>query len=130
MHRARATYDSARPFRAWLFGIAHHLLTDSFRSRGRAPAILGEETIDGRGDVRSPEDVAVARQATDSLQRALALLSPDEATVLVLARLEGLSYEDIATILGRSPAATKQLAYRALKRVRAEMAASGYEEES
>ena len=47
----------------------------------------------------------------------------------MLARFEGLSYEDIGQILGRTAGATKQVAYRALKRVRAEMVQSGHEEE-
>jgi RNA polymerase sigma-70 factor (ECF subfamily) len=64
-----------------------------------------------------------------ALSRALSTLPSDEATVLILARIEGLPYDDIAAVLGRSAAATKQLAYRALKRVRAQMIAEGHEEE-
>jgi RNA polymerase sigma-70 factor, ECF subfamily len=143
LHRARHTYDPQRPFRAWLFGIVHHLLTDTLRSRQRTPAtsplehemdLAGGRSGATRGagvvtDPRTPEEVAVARQSTSALGRALALLPSDEATVLILARLEGLSYDDIGGILGRSAVATKQLAYRALKRVRAQMIADGYEEE-
>jgi DNA-directed RNA polymerase specialized sigma24 family protein len=65
-------------------------------------------------DHGSPEELAVARQSASALGRALTSLPSDEATVLILARLEGLSYDDIGGILGRSAAATKQLAYRAL----------------
>ncbi len=129
LHRARAGYDSRRPFRAWLFSIVHHLLTDTYRARARTP--LGgslDDTLARHGDDRSPERIAAARQETATLHRAMETLSPDEATALILARLEGLSYDDIGEILGRSAAATKQLAYRALKRVRAEMTTSGHEE--
>jgi RNA polymerase sigma-70 factor, ECF subfamily len=126
VHRARAEYDSRRPFRAWLFAIVHHLLTDTFRARGRAPATVSVEAApERRGDEQSPERIAAARQETALLQRAMHALSGDEATVLLLARLEGLSYDDIGAILGRSTAATKQLAYRALKRVRTAMTTSG-----
>ena len=141
LHRARETYDPTRPFRAWLFGIVHNLLTDSLRSRGRSPetksfdepamrvARDGEpDRDDVPADLRSPEVLTAARQSTTALSRALSALPSDEATVLILARLEGLSYDDIGTILGRSAAATKQLAYRALKRVRAQMVAEGYGE--
>ncbi|MEO6027739.1 MAG: RNA polymerase sigma factor [Candidatus Binatia bacterium] len=131
LHRARNTYDSRRPFRAWLFGIVHHLLTDTLRRRRRMPATTSvEDVIERRGDDRSPERIVAAREETAVLQRAMGALSSDEATVLILARFEGLSYDDIATILGRSAAATRQLAYRALKRVRAEMTTSGCKEES
>lgn len=129
LHRARAAYDSRRPFRAWLFSIVHHLLTDTFRARGRAPQRAPiDDALARHGDDRSPERIAGARQQTATLHKAMESLSPDEATVLILARLEGLSYDDIGAILGRSAAATKQLAYRALKRVRAAMITSGHEE--
>ena len=77
-------------------------------------------------DVRSPEALTEVRQSATALSRVLATLPSDEATVLILARLEGLSYDDIASILGRSATATKQLAYRALKRVRMQLVAEGY----
>ena len=50
--------------------------------------------------------------------------------MLLLARIEGMSYEDIAQVLGRTPAATKQLAYRALQRVRAGMTSAGHGDET
>ena len=142
LHRARQTYNADRPFRAWLFGIVHHLLTDTLRSRGRSPEISSlDESVASRdadlresigealaSDLRSPEELVAARQSATALSRALTALPPDEATVLIFARLEGLSYEDIGTILGRSAAATKQLAYRALKHVREQMTADGDEE--
>ena len=141
VHRARNTYDPARPFRAWLFGIAHNLLTDTLRSQAAVPetssfdesvmTLEGDEhpqLLEIASDRRSPEELALARQSSSALTRVLAMLPSDEATVLILARLEGLSYDDIGSILGRSASATKQLAYRALKRVRMEMVAEGYGE--
>jgi RNA polymerase sigma-70 factor (ECF subfamily) len=130
LHRARASYDSRRPFRAWLFGIVHNLLTDTHRHRGRAPqTVPADEVLERRGDDRSPERVVALRQETETLQRAIAALSPDEATALLLARVEGLSYDDIGAILGRTPAATKQLAYRALQRVRSSSGARRHEDQ-
>lgn len=142
LHRARDTYDPSRPFRAWIFGIAHNLLTDALRTRSRSLetssidepraklAVSGEERSapeEFPSDARSPEELANVHQSATALHRAISALPSDEATVLILARLEGLSYDDIASILGRSAAATKQLAYRALKRVRAHMIAQATE---
>jgi RNA polymerase sigma-70 factor (ECF subfamily) len=141
LHRAKHTYDSRRPFRAWLFGIVHNLMTDALRTRGRLPETRSLNDADaelapaagraheGLGASESPESLAIARQARSALDGALRALSADEATVIMLARFEGLSYDDIAVILGRSPTATKQLAYRALKRVRAELVARGHQEQ-
>jgi RNA polymerase sigma factor (sigma-70 family) len=147
LHRARHSYDTRRPFRAWLFAIVHNLLNDVLREHARAPqketlrevaaSSFDDEAIaiadvSGQEFVRddsSPEALACARQSTKALAAALRALPGDEATVLILARLEGLSYDDIGLVIGRSAAATKQLAYRALKRVRAEMVAAGHGEE-
>jgi RNA polymerase sigma-70 factor (ECF subfamily) len=133
LHRSRGLYDARRPFRAWLFGIAHNLVTDALRSRRRSPVV---PSLDESGTARernvamdeSPEARVAVRESARTLERALGRLPSDEATTLVLARVEGLSYEEIGSILGRSPAATKQLAYRALKHLRAMVPAEGHRE--
>jgi RNA polymerase sigma-70 factor, ECF subfamily len=138
LHRARGSYDVSRSFRTWLFTIVHNLLSDALRTRRRAPQTKSHEEIAGRmekevvdGDAAylredgSPEHIALARESRAALESALGALPADEATVLILARIEGLTYEEIAPIVGRSAAAAKQLAYRALKRIRSELLARG-----
>jgi RNA polymerase sigma-70 factor, ECF subfamily len=144
LHRARHTYDSGRPFRAWLFTIVHNLLNDALRRRRRAPYVRSSEEAVGKAnpdgihgeserevgsDEHSPERLVAARQSTQALERALNALPSDEATVLILARVERMSYDDIGAVIGRSATATKQLAYRALKRLRGTLAAWGHSEE-
>lgn len=136
LHRARDSYDPARPFRAWLFTIVHNLINDTLRSRRREatphPTSTAQTTdanaerFEGVLDHRSPERLVAAHESTRALARALAALPSDEATVLILARFEGLSYDDIGAVIGRSATASKQLAYRALKRVRAALVATGH----
>lgn len=141
LHRARDSYNPERPFRAWLFAIVHNLVNDSLRSRRRAPVTepLGTTSsphpavqTDRAGSIndQSPERIVAARESTRALSRALSALPANEATVLILARFEGLSYDDIGSVIGRSAAAAKQLAYRALKRVRSELVAMGHGEMS
>lgn len=141
VHRARHAYDPSRPFRAWLFGIVHNLLIDTLRDAGRTPraqplddagvvAHGAEHAIEVPSPTGTPEQQASTREAARALDATLHALPSDEATVLLLARLEGMSYEDIALVVGRTPAATKQLAYRALQRVRAGMTAAGHGDET
>lgn len=140
VHRARHSYDASRPFRAWLFGIVHNLLIDALRDAGRTPraqsldlaplAAHGTGRLEVSAPDGTPEEQASTREAARALEATLQALPPDEATVLLLARVEGMSYEDIAPVVGRTPAATKQLAYRALQRVRAAMTAAGHGEGS
>ncbi len=139
LHRAKDSYDPERPFRTWLFTIVHNLVTDTLRNRKRSPTRDSERvqlTLAGdEGNIpkaaindQSPERLLAARESTCALSRVLSALPPDEATVLILARFEGLAYDEIGSVIGRSTAAAKQLAYRALKRVRAELIASGHAE--
>jgi RNA polymerase sigma-70 factor (ECF subfamily) len=141
VHRARQTYDATRPFRAWLFGIVHNLVIDALRDAGRTPRTQPLDGSDARANepgrrleivspAGSPEQEVGTREAARALDATLHALPPDEATVLLLARLEGMSYDDIAQVVGRTPAATKQLAYRALQRVRTGMAAAGHGDET
>ena len=143
LHRARDSYNPERPFRAWLFTIVHNLVNDSLRSRKRAPVTETLDAVKSPGteahvnlnreapvNEQSPERIVSARESTRALSTALAALPSDEATVLILARLEGLSYDDIGSVIGRSATAAKQLAYRALKRVRSELIATGHGEAS
>ena len=142
LHRGRDSYDPERPFRAWLFTILHNLVNDARRSGARARKAYGAPAAESADDARvgrnpgapideqSPERVFAARESSRAISRALSALPPDEATVLILARLEGFSYEDIGSVIGRSATAAKQLAYRALKRVRADLVAAGHGEVS
>lgn len=141
VHRARHTYDASRPFRAWLFGIVHNLVVDTLRDASRtprtqtlddaaAPAHAGRRGLELASPGGSPEENASTREAARALDAALRALPADEATVLLLARMEGMPYEDIAQVVGRTPAATKQLAYRALQRVRSGMTAAGHGDET
>src|SRR5215831_17545042 len=50
LHRARHSYDSRRPFRAWLFTIVHNLLNDALRRRRRTPSVRSSEEAIGKAN--------------------------------------------------------------------------------
>src|ERR671939_34469 len=67
----------------------------------------------------APEDEALAADAVGAaLLVVLETLQPAERLALVLHDVFGVPFEDIAPIVERSPAATRQLASRARRRVR------------
>jgi RNA polymerase sigma-70 factor (ECF subfamily) len=102
-------------FRAWLFTIAHHVVTDRYRrARPEGSLDLEVELHDG---APSPEDLALA---ADERQRVLALLShlPDHQRQIVELRLAGLTGTEIAQALGRSRANVDVSQYRAVARLR------------
>jgi RNA polymerase sigma-70 factor (ECF subfamily) len=69
-------------------------------------------------DVQSPSASAERREMAVVLADALAELSPDHREVLVLRSLQERDWDEVATLLGRSPGAVRMLWARALKQLR------------
>ena len=104
-----------RSFRSWLFAIAHHVVTDSYRAR------RPDEQIEAAADVfdpaPNPEDAAVVAEGERSVHALLARLVPKQARILEL-RLAGLTGPEIAQVLGCSLAAVKIGQVRGYARLR------------
>lgn len=122
IHRARASYDPRRPFRAWLFAIVRHKAIDQLRrqeSRGRVEG-AGSDGLDASApaaaaDPGSRMDAAVL----------LAGLEPKYREALELTKLEGLSLAEAAARAGTSASAMKTRVHRAIRAVRAALEAEG-----
>jgi RNA polymerase sigma-70 factor (ECF subfamily) len=114
LHRFRHTYDPGRPFEAWFFQIARRVLVDEWRRRHRQAEVSLEEAHLASA-AADPERRAAARLASE-LQ--LDRLSPEEARILIDAKVRGLEYGEIAEALSKSVAAVKQVASRSLRRLR------------
>ena len=115
-------------FRSWIFTIAHHRLTDERRRAARRPVRVDGEVPDlpagdlPRGDV---EDEALRRMATERVRRLCDGLVADQRDVLLLRMLAGLTVDEIATALGKSPGAVKALQRRGLAALRRQMDQQG-----
>lgn len=101
-------------FRAWLFGIAHHVVIDAYRSTRRDLSL--EAAQDMHDPTASLEEMALASETTQTLSAALAHLTPDQRHVIEL-RLAGLSSAEIAAALGRSRGAVTVAQHRAMRRL-------------
>jgi RNA polymerase sigma-70 factor (ECF subfamily) len=73
------------------------------------------------GDAAAPDREAERTELRAALRAALAELPENQATALVLAQYEGLSYREIAGVLGVSESATKSLIHRARERMMKEL---------
>ncbi|MEV0232918.1 RNA polymerase sigma-70 factor [Nonomuraea sp. NPDC050786] len=63
------------------------------------------------------EDVELAESVSMALMLVLETLSPTERAVFVLHEAFGVGYDEIAAAVGKSPAAVRQIAYRARRHV-------------
>ena len=94
-------------FKAWLLRIATNACYDQLRRRQRRPsqsldALMDDPdhpldfpSPDRQGD---PEDRALTNELSREIQRALAGLPDDQRLALVLADIQGLSYDEIAAV--------------------------------
>lgn len=102
-------------FRAWLFTIAFHVITDDLRSR-RANAEL-ELVSDIAAFEPTPEDQAIGNERDDAVRTSIARLSESQRQVVEL-RMAGLNGREISEVLGRSLPAVKMTQLRAYARLR------------
>jgi RNA polymerase sigma-70 factor (ECF subfamily) len=108
----------------WLVVVTTRLCLDTLRTRRRRPT----DELDLGGDPFDPRALDPSRQVTlvDNVTLAmhalLERLTPAERTSFVLHDVFQYSFEEVATIVGRSPAACRQLASRARRTLQAESA--------
>jgi len=88
--------------RAWLFTIVRNTWYGRFpRRAGSDVMTVSDEDADNQADASlDPEAQAIQQQTVDKVRRALETLPTDFREVLVLRELEGLSYKEIAAIVG------------------------------
>jgi RNA polymerase sigma-70 factor (ECF subfamily) len=102
-------------FKTWLYRIATNLCINRL-SRQKPNDPLAEDLPAARRD--DPEENFRQRTRREYIQRALAGLSADQRSALVLSIYDELSHEEIAAAMGRSPASVNMLLYRARSSVR------------
>jgi RNA polymerase sigma-70 factor (ECF subfamily) len=108
-------------FRSWLFTLAHHKSVDAFR-RSR-PEYPYEPGADPRV-APSAEDEALTNLGVSGLVHALDNLPAAQREVLILRVVADMHVDDVARLIGRSPAAVRQLQKRAVANVRRSMSDS------
>ncbi len=120
-YRALPKFRGDSAFYTWIYRIAINTAKNYLVSRGRRPPDSDVDIADGElfetgqrlRDVNSPE----AQLLTDEIQRtvwqALDELSEDLRAALTLREFEGLSYEEIAEILGCPVGTVRSRIFRA-----------------
>jgi RNA polymerase sigma-70 factor (ECF subfamily) len=105
----------------WLTTVVGRICLDMLRTRrGRPEQPLGDHSAAFADDgVPDPELEAVQADSVGlALLVVLQTLSPAERLAFVLHDMFAVPFEDIAPIIGKSPAAARQIASRARRRVR------------
>ncbi len=112
-------------FRAFVYGIAAHKVTDAFRAIGRNRSDPVADLPDTQLVHDGPEARLLAAELTQRLGGLLHRLTPRQREVLVLRIAVGLSAEETATAVGSTPGAVRVTQHRALNRLREVLVGGG-----
>ncbi len=112
--------DRGVPFSAWLYRIAHNLVVNWHRDRGRRKVIPLEDTILPALGSLAPESVTERHEEQELLLKAIRNLPDDRQQLLILKFADRLSNAEIGGIMGRSEGAVKSLYHRTLIALRNE----------
>jgi RNA polymerase sigma-70 factor (ECF subfamily) len=119
----RHTYRDEGKFSAWIYHLARKVAADHCAARRGRTARLqssGEEIDWDNVPDRAPSPAAHAARSDDValLDRALAALPTEQRELLVLARFQHLSHEEIARLLDTTVGAVKVRVHRAFAALR------------
>ncbi len=109
------------PFQAWLYRIAHNLVANWHRDRGRRKVIPLDEFIAASLKSDSPDQHAEDREERDALRAAIRRLPEERQQLLLLKFVEGLSNAEIGETMNRTEGAIKSLYHRTLIALRDEL---------
>ena len=103
------------PFLAWLLRIARNLYLNDRRVERNNSSIHNKWN---GGGAPSPEFYCEAKLDGEEVWRAVRALDGDQRQVIVLRFMDGLSYADVAEVLGKSVGAVRVAQFRALRALR------------
>lgn len=100
-------------FGAWLFRIARNLAFDRLRRQKALEFVPLDPTHDAADSAPGPAETLHQTQRLRQLDAAVAQLPLEQREVLLLREVEGMAYDDIATVLGIAPGTVKSRLARA-----------------
>jgi RNA polymerase sigma-70 factor (ECF subfamily) len=132
IYRARRRYEAKARFSTYLYRVVTNLCLNELRRfdyHGKTESLEGKPLEDGTegsrelADVDLPEaeDLLAGVEAGAKITKVLDKLPPNQKSALLLSRVEGLSYQEVAECLETTESAVKSLIFRATKTLREEL---------
>ncbi|MBZ0279056.1 MAG: sigma-70 family RNA polymerase sigma factor [Anaerolineae bacterium] len=113
------------PFQAWLYRIAHNLVANWHRDRGRRKIIALEEFSGPGPQSEIPDAQAEDKEEREILLATIRRLPEERQQLLILKFIEKMSNAEIGEIMGRTEGAIKSLYHRTLIALRDELSLQG-----
>lgn len=129
VYRWQERYEPKAKFSTWLFKIAHnHCLNEVRKGEYRVSRESLDSHLDSEGEERERDlpdpnprkgdEILAAKQVAERIQHVMRRLPESQRSALTLSRLEGLSYYEVAEVLGTTEKAVKSLVFRATQSLR------------
>ena len=128
--RALPGFRGQAKFSSWLYRIALNLCRDWVRRERRTPVVQPPEDVDliemaaAAEPSESIEDLVARKDQTRLVERAMALLPEEQRTAIVLKEYHGLTFQEIADLVGCPLSTVKTRLYQGLTVLRRELARS------
>jgi RNA polymerase sigma-70 factor (ECF subfamily) len=123
--QALPSFRGQSAFYTWLFRIVVNVATDRARSRAARGRAFGTEAVPEEDwervlidPARGPDESAARAEQRDRVRRALDALPEHHRAIIMLSDLEGLSYREIAEVLGIPMGTVMSRLHNARKRLR------------
>ncbi|HZN53991.1 MAG TPA: RNA polymerase sigma factor [Candidatus Polarisedimenticolaceae bacterium] len=117
--RHRERIEPGPACRNWLLRTAHNLCIDRLRRRHAQHEVPGDDMASDPPDARpGPERLAQSSLSLRALERALMSLPERERAIVLLREVEGLAYDEIASLLGLNMGTLKATLHRTRERLR------------
>ncbi len=129
--RGIAAFKGQAKFSSWLYRIALNLCRDWIRRERRTPVVQAPDGVDltelvsERGPVESVEDLVARQDMSRLLAKAMRALSDEQRTAVVLKEYQGLTFQEIADLLGCPLSTVKTRLYQGLTLLRRELTDAG-----
>ena len=124
-HRGR---EEQRGAKLWLMRTVRNLCIDRIRRvKVRSEVGDGDEVVEAEADQHtpSPEKLTESGQLGQVIEDALGALSPQDRSVIVMREVQGLPYDEIASILEMPLGTLKARLHRARERLRNRLTRAG-----
>jgi RNA polymerase sigma-70 factor, ECF subfamily len=129
--RALPGFRGQAKFSSWLYRIALNLCRDWMRRERRTPIVQPPDDMDlmelaaATEPSEAIEDLVARKDLTRVVERAMALLPEDQRTAIVLKEYHGLTFQEIADLMGCPLSTVKTRLYQGLTVLRRELARGG-----
>jgi RNA polymerase sigma-70 factor, ECF subfamily len=133
IYRARGRYEAKARFTTYLYRVVTNLCLNELRRfdyQGKTEPLEGRPLENGEEGSRElpdrtlpeVEDLLAGLETGDRIKNVLDKLPQNQKSALLLSRVEGLSYQEVAECLETTESAVKSLIFRATQTLREELA--------